>query len=571
MSALLIVRDDDGAIAEQPGDSARESLARQGFRAPRSRGFAGGTVHWYATPDNPDRDELLQDIDDEGGFVACVGTLFYRGLGGGPALRELWHDFTVPDALGWDTLWGNYLLVVAKANRLWVFGDPVGTIRLYRTGDERVWSSSWLACADSASTRELDPIGTIDYVMSGANHGDRTPLRGVRIADPGRAFELTANTSRALAEPGDWTGGAGFSSMSRAVDAAAAILGDRAATISRGFGPRIRSALSGGFDSRLIVAALRSAGATPRLHVYGTPGDEDVRIASQAARAIGFAIEHIDKSELDRALPEPDEAHFARQCAFFDGIPIDGVFDRGADRLTRVRQSADGFVALNGGGGEIMRNFFYLHDRPFCAAQVVRAFYSNWLAAAVRSRADRRAYFDYMVDAIERSVGASGTMPRATVELIYPLFRVRYWMGRNNSIAARSGDFLTPLVDPELVRLSHSLMLSWKDYGRFEAALLTRLDPELAAVALSYGFTPRDGPGWGYRTQMWLQQHRPPWLREKSARVRAWLRASRPGGVAVDAHEYDPAAGPTAGCLRSALLDNADQRARAATLDLLMR
>ena len=187
MSALLIVRDDDGAIAGQPGDSARESLARQGFRAPRSRGFAGGTVHWYATPDNADRDELLQDIDDEGGFVACVGTLFYRGLGGGPALRELWHDLRGTDALGWDTLWGNYLLVVAKANRLWVFGDPVGTIRLYRTGDERVWSSSWLACADSASTRELDPIGTIDYVMSGANHGDRTPAsrRADRRSGPG--------------------------------------------------------------------------------------------------------------------------------------------------------------------------------------------------------------------------------------------------------------------------------------------------------------------------------------------------------------------------------------------------
>ncbi|MCL4745845.1 MAG: hypothetical protein KJZ83_10555, partial [Burkholderiaceae bacterium] len=348
-------------------------------------------------------------------------------------------------------------------------------------------------------------------------------------------------------------------------------LGDRAALISRAFGTRIHSALSGGFDSRLIVAALRSAGATPRLHVYGAPGDDDVRIASQAAGAIGVAIEHIDKSELDRTLPAPDEAHLLRQCAFFDGIPIDGVFDRGADRLTRIRQSAGGFVALNGGGGEIFRNFFYLHDRAFSAAQVVRAFYSNWIAAAVRSRVDRRDYFDYMVDAIERSVGASGAMPRQAVELIYPLFRVRYWMARNNSIAARSGSFLTPLVDPELVRLCCALPLGWKDYGRFEAALLTRLDPVLAGVALSYGFTPRAGPHRTYRAKMWFQQRRPPWLREKSARLRAWLGASRSREVATGWGTLDPAANPTACCLRDTWLATTDQRARAATLDLVTR
>ncbi len=520
MSALLIVRHEDPLAAEGVSQAGRESLAAQGFPAPKRRAFPGGSLYWHATPQNPSSEELLQDVGEAGDCVACVGTLFYRGRAGGQALRELWRDFTAPEAFGWDTLWGNYLLAVVKNGKAWVFGDPVGMVKLYHTGNRAVWSTSWLACAAAAGSREIDRIGVIDYVMSGANHGDRTPIAAVRIADPAQAVELATLATRPLTTPAQWTEGPRYATMAQAVDAAAAILTDRAAALAAGFGERIRSALSGGFDSRLIVASLRAAGVNPKLHVYGRPGDEDVRIAQRAAQAIGLPLEHIDKSALNRTLPEPTDELFHRQSLFFDGLPTDGIFDRGADRLTRIRQSADGWLALNGGGGEILRNFFYLHDRPFTAAEIVRVFYSNWAPAAIPSAADRRDYRDYMADAIERSVGAGGRLSRTQVELIYPLFRVRYWTSRNNGLAVRCGHFLTPLVDPELVRLSQALPLGWKDYGRFESALLARLDPALGAVPLSYGFTPADGPTASYRAKMWLQHRRPPWLRGRSAMLR---------------------------------------------------
>lgn len=570
MSALLVVRHEAAAEPGRLQAAAGASLAAQGFAAPIVRAIPGGSLCWYPTPGNPDSASLFQEPGEAGELVACVGTLFYRGRSGGEALRALWRDFTVPEAFGWAELWGNYLLAVAKQGRTWLFGDPVGSVKLYHTTDRAVWSTSLLACVAASGRDEVDRIGAIDYVMSGSNHGERTPLASVRIADPTGSIDLATGEVRPLTSPQQWSAGERPRTMADAIDLAAAILSDRAKAIGTAFEGRIRAALSGGFDSRLIVAALRSAGAVPALHVYGSAGDEDVRIAREAAHAIGLPLAHIDKAELNRSLPPLDAAGLRAQALFFDGLPTDGIFDRGADRITRIRQSADGHIALNGGGGEILRNFFYLHDRPFSAAEVFQAFYANWLPAAVPSRVDRDAYRDYMVDAIERSVGARGRLTRSQVELVYPLFRVRYWTARNGSLAARCGHFLAPLADPEMVRLSQALPLRWKDYGRFEAALLARLDPVLGSIPLSYGFTPADGPAWPYRVRMWLQHRRPPALRANSTRLRALLRRLAPLEAEHDASPGTASLHGRTDVIRAAGLTDSGQLDRARTLGTLL-
>ena len=69
-------------------------------------------------------------------------------------------------------------------------------------------------------------------------------------------------------------------------------------------GDRIDTAISGGYDSRLILALLRARGVRPRLHVYGSDADSDVRIARQICAGEGLTLEHIDKSRLK--LPAAD-------------------------------------------------------------------------------------------------------------------------------------------------------------------------------------------------------------------------------------------------------------------------
>ena len=528
MTAMFVVACVDAARLGSLEKRADRSMREQGFDAPRVVRTKDAVLYWYPTPGAPGEAEQIRQVPEGQDCIGCVGTVFKDGVTGHAALDSILQEFSSDDFRLSSIGWGNYALAVFKGGNWWVLSDPLGMVKIYRTSDRAVWSTSWLCCADAADKRTIDPVGVTDFVFSGANHGDRTVVREVLLADPSLAHAVTGERTFTITDPSYWSSGERFSSWPHAVDACADILCARAAQMARAFPGRIHSALSGGFDSRLILAALRRVGATPMLHVYGAPGDEDVEIASDICTGLGLTLEHIDKRVLDASKPRLDAAKLRAQLLFFDAIPVDGIFDRGSDRDTRIRQSAGGSLALNGGGGEILRNFFYLQDRPFSARELVGTFYGNWPAKGVRSATLRRDYLDYLEAAIRHSTGGGSVLSRPQVELAYPLFRVRYWTSRNNSMAARCGHFLTPLADPELVRLSQSLPLEWKDYGRFEAAVLARLDPELAKFRLTYGFTPEAGPSAAYRRKMWLQHRRPPWLRQKSVAIKARLGMVKP-------------------------------------------
>src|SRR3546814_14345720 len=106
----------------------------------------------------------------------------------------------------------------------------------------------------------------------------------------------------------------------------------------------IDSALSGGYDSRLLLALARDAKLVPRLHVYGRATDPDVVCAQAIARAEGFSLHHVDKS----LVPPPDPARYAdivrANYPAFDGCPTDGIFDHVTDqdaRRNRVERKRD--------------------------------------------------------------------------------------------------------------------------------------------------------------------------------------------------------------------------------------
>jgi asparagine synthase (glutamine-hydrolysing) len=568
MSALHLAIDPDPARREQASQRMAASLMRQGLPAPRWHDWAGIRLGWHATPGCPDPEAQWRLFD--GGLVACVGTLFYRGLSGAQALDALWLDFHGARCAASHELAGEYQVVLARDGRLWSFGDPLGMIKLYESADGRLLSTSWLACADAQPHRSIDPVGALDYLFNGANHGSRTVCEQVRIADPALVRELCRGLRVPLFGPTYWLPGEPFTDAEEALARIGGRLRHLAEGWAHGFPGRLRAALSGGFDSRLLLAAARATGQTPALHVYGGPDSADVRVAQAMDRALGLGLATVDKQRLEQQLRQTAPPDPAADLDFFDGLPIDGIEDAGADRQTRLAQSADGALALNGGGGEVLRNFFYLPDRPYRPVDLVQVFYSGFDPAAVRQPRALAALQAHLADTIAAETGCRGPLSRRQVELVYPLVRGRYWTSRNNSMAARCGHFLTPLLDPVIVKSAARLPLAWKDYGRFEARLIERLAPELAGLPLCYGFSPAEGPPMGYRLSMWLQQRRPPWLRAASARWRARAGARRAPAAngSANAVEGRPTRfEATDSLIDAAALRSPAQRARLLTLE----
>lgn len=573
MSLLVVGR---GWRPEEAGPSPSAGAAisearRQGFAAPESFHWDGGGAYWFATAGNPRGSGA--SLRRAGRFAAYVGTVQWRGLTGAALLERLLELGTPPAELPLDEFAGSFAMLLGLGSDVWLFNDALGIQKLYETDDRALISTSLMMCRATLSRPGVNRLRAQEYILLGANHGDATPIDGVRIADPTLARELVTQRALEIHSTDRLRSPCRYASRAQAVqglcEETVSIFGDYV----KAFGSDIGMALSGGFDSRLLLAALDRLGVAPALYVYGAPQDDDVRVAQVVAAGLGMPIESIDKRALDANAPPLSLVALQEKLAFFDGLPADGAFDFGSDRRTRLEQVSGGRLNLNGGGGEILRDFFYLRDRPYDASELVGAFYSNWRAQVFPSAQERLAFLEAMRAGILRSLGfADGhdqPLSRSDVELVYSVFRLRYWMGRNNTIAARYGAFLTPFADARLARLTAALPLAWKEFGRLEAEIITALSPRVARGPSGYGFDFSTGPDARHCARVAATLYRPLAIRRRSAALRRMLGRSQ--AVQMPQRWRDLAASlPPQDWVDAAELTEIDQLNRLLTLQALL-
>lgn len=525
LTVALRGSDADGAAR------AAASMQRQGFVHAARYAWDGGVLDAWSNPGQVAIENC--ELGTPMGTAYCVGPLWYRGRFGRTALPMVMADIESRGALDELELRGNFALFVHTPTRCLLMNDALGFVRINRSAGGLFHSTSWLATCAYAGSVELDEDAAIEYVLLGASHSDATVARDITSLPLAHAFDLHARMARARLSPGFWTDAPVPQSFDAAVEQLSAHLLRVFREAGAAFSGKVRAALSGGFDSRLILAGLLATGTRPDLFVYGAAGSSDVRIAQAVAAGAALPIKAIDKREIERSLPEVDLDHLVQTALFFDGLPNDGIGDRGSDRQTRLAQTADGYLAINGGGGEIFRNFFHLPDRPLHAIDVVRSFYRGFDAKVFRRTGALRDYEARMVASMQRVLGLGDAqsgkrLTRAQVELLYPLFRCHHWMGVNNSVAVRHGAYATPLVDLHAARIAAQISLAWKNAGQLEARLIAGLHRGVAGEISSYGFSFSDGPSARARRAERATCLRPPWLRPTINAVRRRLHATGP-------------------------------------------
>lgn len=509
LNALAVVLHDGNPTGL---DRAFRSMERQGFLPASHLEWDGGALNAWALP--AQRTAESHEVGTPSGVACCVGPIWYRGRFGREALRALLDDIGASGQVDEMELRGNFALFLRAHQQCLLLNDALGFVRLYASPDGNFFSTSWLATCAYAGAVELDEGAAIEYVLLGASHSDRTVARGITTLPLGHAFDLAAKRAQPRFWKDIWTGRRTPASLDVAVDEICNHLRTVSGEIAAAFPGRTRAALSGGFDSRLIVAGLLASGNRPELFVYGDPASEDIPVARRVAGAVGIDLNVVDKGALNRRMPEPDLERLVDSTLFFDGLPNDGIYDPGADEQTRLDQNSNGRIALNGGGGEIFRNFFHLPDRALNAVDIVRTFYRGFDSKVFRHSHGLLSYEDDLVSSIRRTLGleevhAREKLGREQVELLYPLFRCHYWMSVNNSVGVRHGYYATPLVDLKSVRLACVLPLSWKNAGRLESRLITKLHPALASQPSTYGFRFSDGPDRRARFAEWITCMRP--------------------------------------------------------------
>lgn len=521
MGAFFFIHRPDGDGAEAGATDPLATKLAAGFRR---QGFTDGVTitrkGWQAVCYGPLLGGAAATWTDEAGDVACcAGTLFYRGLAKHAALARLLADRKA-GGIAEDRLYGSFAVLLAIGDSAVLFTDRTGTFHLYGSADRKVLSTSFLALAESLPPSPPYGPAVYDYVLQGASMGEATVIESIRLF-PDREIAVMNGAATFETRPPIRPAGRSYATLDDAAEACVALLRDRFSTLGSQQWPAIDSALSGGYDSRLLLALARDAKLAPRLHVYGRPGDPDVVCAQAIARAEGLALHHVDKSTVPQPEPAryPDIVH-ANYLAF-DGCPTDGIFDNGTDLDTRRKRVGAGALMLNGGGGEIFRNFFYLPDRPLRALDVVWTFYCQFDPRTCAAGFDEPRYLDGLAQRIAQRVGATdGRLTRQQVEAVYPLFRCTYWTGLNNSVNNRLGHAWTPFLDAELISVALDVPLAYKNMGRLEGRMIAMLDPALAAHSSVYGRAFDRPPGAAERLKDLASRWRPPLLRRLTYRLK---------------------------------------------------
>ena len=531
MGALFLVRTDDDAFADSALAAARDQFALHGLPEPIERRF-GGWAMLHAAPVFGGVETLAVRGGD---FVAVAGTPSCDGKIGGPALEAIF-DMPMPEP-DWDRLGGQFVALVRRGGRAFLLGDYFAAFQLFHDSEQRIFSTSLLAAVRALPRVSFDPQGVYEFAFNVVPVGNDTVFAELKTLGPNQVIELmpgraaTHHVSKPL--PAEAEAMPTTERLQRHREKLAATVRPHVA----GFGNRVCCPLSGGIDSRLLLAALRAEGCRPSTYVYGEAAGEDVGIAQAIGKAEGFTVDWFDKEGYRHVEPDEFPEQVERNFQQYDALPNFGeLFENGGNAVARDARHRGGALAASGGCGEIFRNFFFLPDRPLSAAAVARAFFARYAPGDATGGFEGRAFLRRIEDKLLEALGAEGErgpLPRPLIEQIYPRVRCRSLFGREISLEARYGTYLMPFLDHRLVAEAMRLPVRLKNAGRFEAMLLNAIDPALARHPSAYGHDFAGAPGLRHRFDEWATRVRPIWLRQRSYALQRRLRpmADEHGGL----------------------------------------
>ena len=567
MGAFFLTRAEAGVPEPQNVARLKRVFADEGLGIPRE--FRAQGWHIAVYPKLCGGDARLHVVDADN-FAFVAGTLLYKGKTGHEALETLFSD-VASGRFDWEDARGAYALGLCQAGRFTLRCDPVGVYKIYRDDSWRVIASSFPAILATIPAPTARRQGVYEYVFQAATYGSKTVIDQIMVADHRHVIELGAPV-RLLPVPPAPQGAAAEQPFDVHLERSLAVLRTWFRDIVSVFGDNIEVALSGGYDSRFILALLREQGIRPRLYVYGRAQDKDVCIAHKIAAGEGLPLRHTDKALRPKPPPDALASVVAHNCLLFDGYPPDGIFDTGADAATRAERAAGGALVLTGGGGEIFRNFFHLPDRPFTVRQMIWTFYSQYDPASCTTAFREADYVAELAAATAHTLGRnSDALTRWEIEYLYPYFRCSYWMGRGHSIDQVFGFALAPFAIGQVIAAALDVPIRFKNHGRFEAAMIRAADPALARYPSNYGHDFTGDPPLACRLKEYGNLLRPPVLRRYSFRIKNRRPAPRPYALRAEnlRHVIDPGFPAMSAFFRPDRVHETSQFARLCTLEYL--
>lgn len=521
MGGFILVHKSEGTDYEALQASALNAFMRMGFANPHAISTDDYVLLAFAKRKTSEL--ALQQLPN-GDFVFACGTLFYDGMVGKAAASAFYEDYNGSPGPR-DRAMGHYTVILRKGGATEIITDSFGGYHVFCDSEMRIATSAFLAVTAALSRLTISAQSVYEYVFNGVISGNATLFDEIILSPVNGTIAVRSHKMEIVRHPFCVSQTVSQEDFETSITRSMEILDCYFSSIARNFGDRVNCALTGGYDSRLILAMLRRHGMRPRLYLYGPAEGDEVRLACAIAKGEDLHLDVVDKTQ--RRIWEPDEfvaiAH--RNFLAVDGYSWEGIFDNGAESDQRALRVNRGLLALNGGGGEILRNFFYLLDHRYTPREFLWSFYSRFDRRTCTALFDEDDYFRRLELKLEILMGERcASFPRPAIEWLYHNFRCRAWDGRVNTINSTYGYTALPFLERSLTEHASAIPIAWKNHGAYQAELIRRADQRLASYPSSYGHDFSGPPPLSRRLVDYGTYLRPPWLRRLSYRVQHRLR-----------------------------------------------
>jgi asparagine synthase (glutamine-hydrolysing) len=371
--------------------------------------------------------------------------------------------------------------------------------------DRAAWAA-WTA----SRLDEHDPLHWCALLNPGFPLGGVTPFRGVSAMAPSTTLRLLNGASTRVPAPADAPAGAGLpgAGLAAAVDAGRVRAGGDRAGSGPG-GPRavaealvaavaplrdcgrpVELSLTGGKDSRLVAAALVTAGVPTVARTHGFAGHPDVVVAAEIARRLG--IEHVVRTP---AAPGQQVDVLARIRATV--LVADGMLSA-FENVGRPDPAASPVVTAGGHGGELLRGGYAetAAGTPAGPAGGLRAALGPARRAARSAELLRRLTTRHL-GLLRRGAAAAYVAslaswtprlargPLHALDDFYLVNRAGRWSAAARQAYLLREHLVQPLFDDRVVLAARAVPLADRVSARLSAAVLAELSPALADVPLA--------------------------------------------------------------------------------------
>ncbi len=498
---------------------ARQAFGKKGMRLAKTIQCESFTLDLFANPWHDPAVALAVEADER--FCTYCGTLIYKGLTGVEATRTILKDFIKQGIGCLDAANGNYCLIVGDQTSLKCVTDRAGLHHVYHANDNSAASNSFIAIACSLPRHTFTRQEVLEYILFGATFGDSTLLNEVKLLGAESMIEVQGEALRVVTRKTVWTPESQWSrkmTNRERVGRTLELLDDYYNQLVRAFGSHVIASISGGYDSRLNLGLLRRHGVTPSLFVYGSVRSADVAIAKVICRQEGLQLLHLDRADSEEMGPD---YYWRNQEDVFHGL--DGLTQYGYacepfEISHRRARAIGGSVVVNGGGGEIWRDYWKLPDRAMSGREFARAYFGGRESGYVSDDGFSIRVYDGIATKIEYLTGTVGLLPSHMVQSLYARLRLRFWQGKNNSVDNFLGYALTPFSEHHFSVPAMWIPMVAKRHGWFEAQLIRCVSSQLADYPSSHGFSISAGPRLGSRLKSAITRHLPIAVRESHRR-----------------------------------------------------